>query len=61
MPGSLTIDQKLKMYSGDANSIKQEINADLSLTDAWFIKQMGTQTAGAGFVAWVLWERQTRA
>lgn len=62
MPGTLNIDQRLRIYTGTTPAdIQQTINADLALTDAWFINKMGINAVGAGLAAWVLWERQTRS
>jgi hypothetical protein len=62
MPGILSIEQRVRIYSGTTPAeVQQAINTDLALTDAWFIRDMGFNAVGAGLAAWVLWERQTRA
>jgi hypothetical protein len=61
MPGTLHIEQRLRLYSGTGAEIQQAINQELARTDAWFIREMGFNQSGAGIVAWVLWELQTRA
>lgn len=62
MPGTLSIEQRLRIYTGTTpTDLQQAINADLAQTDAWFIDKMGINAVGAGLAAWVLWERQTRS
>jgi hypothetical protein len=39
MPGILSIEQRVRIYSGTTPAeVQQAINTDLALTDAWFIR-----------------------
>lgn len=51
MPGILNIEQRLRIYTGNTPAdIQQAVNADLALTDAWFIDKVGINAVGAGWL-----------